>query len=245
MGRAIHLLTNKQAESATGTLCDGGGLYLMRKGRGAAASWIFRFARQGKTHDLGLGPFPEISLKRARDKAFELRRKLAEGVDVLAERGRAEPAMAAVVAAPTAKTPGKPMTFAEAAAKYIAAQEAGWTKESTFQWTASLGNFAFEHIGNMPVAAIDTPDVLRVLQPIWTTKTTTATRVRGRIEKILDWAKVHGLRNGGENPARWTGHLDHLFPKKSKVTTVEHFDAVPVAAVPSFMEGLRAQRSNS
>jgi integrase len=241
MGRAIHLLTNKQAESATKTMCDGGGLYLVRKGSGAAASWVFRFSRQGKSHDLGLGPWPEISLPRARDKAFELRRKLAEGVDVLAERGRAQPVGPIALATPAPKLAPKAMTFAEAAAEYIAAQEAGWTKESTFQWTASMRNFAFEHIGNTPVGKVDTPHVLAVLTPIWTTKTTTATRVRGRIEKVLDWAKAQGLRNGSENPARWGGHLDHLLSKPKRLHAVEHFNAVPVGAVPSFMARLRSQ----
>jgi hypothetical protein len=237
LGRAIHLLTKGQIESTRSTLCDGGGLYLVRKGNGAAASWIFRFARQGKSHDLGLGPWPEISLTRARDKAFELRRKLAEGVDVLAERGRTQPA-APAIAVPAA--PVKAMTFADAAMAYIAGQEAGWTPASTFQWTASLRNLAFPIIGAMPVSKIDTPDVLRVLQPIWTTKATTAGRIRGRIERILDWAKVHGHRSGGENPARWDGHLANVLPAKSRVATIEHFEAVPVAAVPAFMERLRA-----
>jgi integrase len=239
VGRAIHLLTKAHIESTRHTLCDGGGLYLVRKGNGAAASWIFRFARQGKSHDLGLGPWPEISLTRARDKAFELRRKLAEGVDVLAERGRTQPA-APAIAAPAA--PVKVMTFADAAMAYIAGQEAGWTPASTFQWTASLRNLAFPIIGAMPVSKIDTPDVLRVLQPIWTTKATTAGRIRGRIERILDWAKVHGHRNGGENPARWDGHLANVLPAKSRVATIEHFEAVPVAAVPAFMERLRAHQ---
>jgi integrase len=237
MGRAIHLLTKGQIESTRSTVCDGGGLYLVRKGNGAAASWVFRFARQGKSHDLGLGPWPEISLPRARDKAFELRRKLAEGVDILAERGRTQPV---AIAAPAPKGAAKAMTFADATLAYIASQEVGWGRASTLQWTASLRNWAFEHIGDMPVSKIDTPDVLRVLEPIWSTKTTTAGRVRGRIERILDWAKVHGHRNGGENPARWEGHLANVLPAQARVAKVEHFEAVPVAAVPAFMERLRA-----
>ena len=131
------------------------------------------------------------------------------------------------------------MTFSQAAAKYIATHEAGWTPASTFQWNASLQNFAYEHIGHMPVAAVDTPAVLAVLQPIWTTKTETASRVRGRIERILDWAKAQGLRNGQENPARWVGHLVNLLPKKDQLAKVEHFEAVPVAAMPGFAARLR------
>jgi integrase len=146
-----------------------------------------------------------------------------------------------VVVTPLSKPPAKAMTFADAALAYIAAHEAGWTKEHTFQWTASLRNFAFEHIGDMPVSKIDTPEVLSVLQPIWTTKATTASRIRGRIEKILDWAKVHGHRNGGENPARWNGHLANALPAKARVARGKHFEAVRVAEIPAFMHRLRLQ----
>jgi len=234
MGRAIHKLSTKEIERRRDAraLGDGGGLWLFRSGI-AAASWVFRFARQGKSHDLGLGPYPEITLQRARDKAAELRRALAEGQDVLADR------RPVIATGQIAQSPRTGMSFAEAAAKYIAAMEKSWTRESTHQWTASLANYAHEHIGGMSVAAVDTANVLAVLTPIWSSKTETASRIRGRIEKILDWAKAQGLRNGHENPARWVGHLENLLPRPDRLAKVEHFKAVPVTAMPGFIARLR------
>src|SRR5262245_8495857 len=134
MGRAIHRLSEKEiARSDAATLCDGGGLYLMRSGR-AAASWILRFARGGRSHDLGLGSFPELGLKRARDKAFNLRRALAEGVDILAERRAQRAAAAPVAMMPKALT----LTFAEAAAQYIAGRERGWSRSHSLAWSDTL-----------------------------------------------------------------------------------------------------------
>jgi integrase len=137
------------------------------------------------------------------------------------------------------------MTFAECAAAYIASHEAGWRNAvHSRQWTNSLQQHVHPVIGALPVAAIDTGLVMKVIEPIWTKIPETATRLRGRVESILDWARVRGYRDG-ENPARWRGHLDHLLPARSKVQRVEHYAALPYAEIGSFMAELRQQTSIS
>src|SRR5262249_4124841 len=133
------------------------------------------------------------------------------------------------------------MTFRECADAYIKAHRAGWRNgKHAAQWEATLATYAGPVIGTLPVQVIDTALVLKVLEPIWTAKPETAGRVRGRIESILDWAKVRGFR-AGENPARWRGHLDKLLPARSKVRRVEHHAALPYAELPGFLAGLREQ----
>ena len=133
------------------------------------------------------------------------------------------------------------MTFDGCAKAYIAAHEAAWRNpKHRQQWTNTLATYVSPVIGQLPVAAVDTGLVLKVVEPIWSKKPETASRVRGRIEVVLDWAKVRGYRDG-ENPARWRGHLDHLLPAKSKVRKVEHHAALPYAQVGAFMVGLREQ----
>jgi integrase len=234
---AIHRLSSKQINAAGGRmLADGGNLYLRRNGN--AASWIFRYTCRTthQTHDLGLGKFPEISLEKARKRAFAYRVKLAEGVDLAAEHARAR--REAPAAAPVTLVR---YTFERAAAEYVASMEAGWGPESTRQWTSSLRNYAHPVIGGMSIDKVDTDHVLRVLKPIWTTKHVTARRVRQRVESVLDWAKAKGLRNGGENPARWEGHLEHLLA--SNVHRVKHHEEVPVKLMPEFMAKVRARDS--
>jgi integrase len=238
MGRPIHKLSKQEiADAGDGLHGDGGGLYLSRAGH--ACSWIFRFARAGKAHDIGLGPYPEIDLAIARAKAFELRRKLALGEDILTERRAAKSILRATTA--LTKPAAVLKTFREAARELMKSKESAWGRESLAQWGASLSNYVFPLIGGVPVADVDVDKVLSVLKPIWETKTETASRVRGRIESILDFAKVKGWRNGGENPARWSGNLEHTLasPKKLKKATAKNFEAVPVAAVPGFMARLR------
>jgi integrase len=238
MGRPIHKLSKQDiADAGDGMHGDGGGLYLSRAGH--ACSWIFRFARAGKAHDIGLGPYPEIDLAVARAKAFELRRKLALGEDILTERRAARSLLHATTA--LTKPAAVLKTFREAALELMKSKESAWGRESSAQWGASLSNYVFPLIGGVPVAEIDVDKVLNVLKPIWETKTETASRVRGRIESILDFAKVKGWRNGGENPARWSGNLEHTLasPKKLKKATSKNFEAVLVADVPGFMHRLR------
>jgi hypothetical protein len=233
MARTINRIsaTKLAALKAPGLVCDGGGLY-HRIAAGGSRGWIFRYGLHGRTHDMGLGPYPEISLASARKQAFEYRRMLAEGVDPLAERN-AKRAAARVADATS-------ITFDDCAVAYIAAQADGWSNaKHREQWHNTLRDYVSPIFGKLPVAAIDTGLVVRVLEPLWATKFSTGSRLRGRIERILDWAKVRGYRLG-ENPARWRGHLDHVLPAKSKRKAAHHA-ALPYAAVGEFMKALRQQ----
>ena len=184
---------------------DGGGLYLqVREGRNNALtrSWVFRYTRQGKARIMGLGPFDVVGLADARKRAWEARRLLLDDIDPLEAREAHRAAQR--VSQATA------MTFRQSAEAYIAAQEAGWRNpKHAAQWSATLGTYVYPVFGNLPVASIDTGLVTKVLEPIWSAKPETASRVRGRIERVLDWATVRGYRQG-ENPARWRGHLENL-----------------------------------
>jgi hypothetical protein len=178
---------------------DGGGLYLV-VGKGEARSWIFRFRRDGKLRDYGLGPVHSVGLAAARQRAFECRAALYAGNNPVEIRQtkRIERVLAAA----------KATLFEPAAEQYIAAQAPGWRDpRHEQQWRQSLTDYAYPVLGKLPVMAIDTALVLRVVEPIWLTKTETATRVRSRIEAVLDWATSRGFRQG-ENPARWRGHLE-------------------------------------
>lgn len=209
---------------------DGLGLYLQVTPAGNR-SWIFRYMLDGKARAAGLGPLHTVPLAEARIKAQGMRKLLLEGIDPLAEKQRVRTA-ARLDAART-------VTFKSAAESYIEAHRAGWRNaKHADQWTASLESYAYPIIGALPVAEIDTDLMRRVLQPIWTTKTETASRVRGRCEAILNWATVNSFRTG-PNPAAWRGHLDKVLPKKSKVAPVEHHPAMPYAEVPGFMAELR------
>jgi integrase len=196
-----------------------------------AASWFFRYQRAGKRHEMGLGPFPLISLSRARELAEGHRRALVDGIDPLKERAAAK-----VVAVKAGHT------FEWCALEHAKAMSANWTsKRHAAEWIRSVRAHAFPLMGAVPIADIDLPLVLAVLEPLWAVKPETASRVRGRIETILDWARVRGFRDG-ENPARWRGHLASLLPRKSRVRPVQHFPALPYAELPAFMARLREQK---
>jgi integrase len=221
--------------------CDGGGLYLQvterKDGKGVNRSWVFRYRRAGKLRDMGLGPFPTVGLSDARERARQARLQLLDGVDPL--QAKQEAKIATAVAAAKAKT------FMEVAADYIEANKPGWKNaKHASQWESTLRTYVYPTIGSLPVAAVTDVHVMDILRPIWTSKTETASRVRGRIEKVLDRAKVLKLRTG-ENPARWVGHLDQLLPKKSQVAPVENHPAMAYAELPAFMERLRARNSIS
>jgi integrase len=216
-----------------GTYFDGNGLALRVQPTGAK-SWIFRYTgKDGKRHDLGLGPLHTVSLAEARELALQARKARRDDRDPLADR-KAKKAAAKVQ---TAKT----MTFADAAEAYIASHQAGWRDpRSALQWRASLRDHAYKVLGALPVDAIDTGLVMQVLLPIWTTRTETAARIRARIESILDWARVAGYSNG-ENPARWKAHLENMLPKKHKVRVVKHLPAIEHSVIGAFMDRLREQ----
>jgi integrase len=212
---------------------DGGGLYLC-VGSESARSWIFRFSRDGRTRYMGLGSLAAVSLAEARQKAAEARRVLAGGQDPIAVRDAQDAAARALEA--TA------MTFRQCAEAYIAAHKDGWrsTKHAA-QWFTTLETYAFPTFGDLPVAAVDVGLVLKVLEPIWQAKTETASRLRGRIEVVLSWAKTRGYRSG-ENPAAWRGHLQNLLPPRRKVRQVRHLPALPYPEIGNFMAELRAEQ---
>jgi integrase len=234
MARAIEKLTTLKVDRETepGMYGDGGGLYLRVTGDGAK-NWVFRFMLNGRARWMGMGPLHTVNLAEARKRAAEHRLRRHDGIDPIDAR-RAERLRARLDAA-------KAITFMECADGYIKAHRAGWRNgKHAAQWGATLATYAEPVIGSLSVQAIDATLVLKVLEPIWTEKPETAGRVRGRIEVILDWAKVRGYRTG-ENPARWRGHLDKLLPARGKVRRVEHHAALPYAELPGFLVALREQ----
>jgi integrase len=224
---------------APGSYIDGGGLRLLVKSTGAR-SWVFRYSLRGKTRDLGLGDAGAggVKLGEARDLAAVLRLKVKAGVDPLEEREReAAEALAKAQADRIAS-----VTFRTAAEAYIADNSETWRNpKHRAQWANTLKTYAYPHIGDIPVSEIETSHVLAALRPIWKDKRETAGRVRGRIEAVLDAAKVNNQRFG-ENPAAWRGHLQKVLPKR-KDGDRGHHAAMPYASVPAFMGRLRDARS--
>jgi len=185
----------------------------------------------GKRRDMGLGGFPDVTMAQAREKAREARATIEKGIDPIAERAAARSTLAA--------SRGAAITFEEAARKYITAKSPEWKNiKHGQQWANTLEAYAFPVVGKLACADIALPHVLKILEPIWTTKTETATRLRGRIESVLDWATVRGFRKG-ENPARWKGHLDKILPAPGKVAKVEHHEAVTLDDLGAFVRDLR------
>jgi integrase len=238
MGREVHRLSAKTVEKAKppGYYCDGGGLYL-QVSLTQSQSWIFRYTRTGRPREMGLGSARDVSLAQARAKAAEARRQLTEGVDPLAAReGRRNEER--VRKAGT-------ITFDECAKKYIAAHRASWKNDKhAEQWENTLDTYASPAIGVLAVGDVDTALVLRVLEPIWATKPETASRLRGRVEHILDYARVRGYR-AGENPARWRGHLDKLLPSALNRKNRKHHAALPYDEIGTFLEKVRAQEGTA
>jgi len=214
--------------------CDGGGLYLQAVTGASGAirkSWLFRFVEKGRERQMGLGSLETVSLAQAREKAGECRRQRQEGVDPIDARNSQRAAAAA--------ENSKLMTFDQCAAGYIAAHRAGWRNtKHALQWKNTLATYVSPVFGKLAVRAIDVGLVIKALEPIWSAKPETASRVRGRIEAVLDWAAARGFRDA-DNPARWKGRLDKLLPRRSKVRAVEHHAALPYDKVGSFMVELR------
>lgn len=206
------------------------GLYLyVNEAQGR--SWVLRILVGDKRRHIGLGGYPTVTLAQARDKARETREQVLKGIDPVEKRREA--------ARDLKVRQASRKTFEEVAKDFIAYQEHSWknTKHRK-QWSSTLEAYAYPLLGQMPVDAITEQSVIAVLEPIWKQKTETASRLRGRIESILDWARVRGHREG-DNPARWKGHLDKVFPAQSLVKKVEHFRAMPVTSVPSFLKKLQ------
>lgn len=219
-----------------GLYADGGGLYLQVT-NAEARSWIFRFMLNGRARSMGLGSLHTLTLAEAREKATECRKLCLDGIDPIEAREKAR-ATARLDAANT-------ITFDACSEAYIEAHRKGWRNaKHADQWRNTLATYASPVFGALPVQAVDTGLVMRVIEPIWGDKTETATRVRGRIESVLDWAATRGYREG-ENPARWRGHLQNLLPKRSKVKRVEHHAALPFREIGEFVSRLQAQSGTS
>jgi integrase len=241
--KALNVARIKQP----GMYGDGGGLWLQVTSSGAR-SWIFRYWAaerdpvtgqivrdeigkiRGRAREMGLGSFTVVSLEQARELASEYRKLRQQGIDPIEVRRKAK-AEAALSAA-------KSITFTECVENYIKSHRAGWRDAKHIQqWENTLATYTEPVFGSMPVQAVDTTLVLKAIEPIWATKPEMASRVRGRIESILDWAKVRGYREG-ENPARWRGHLNHLLPARSKVRKVLHHAALPYTEMSAFLAEL-------
>jgi integrase len=236
MAKRVERLSALAVAKATepGLYADGAGLYL-RVGRGGAKSWAFRFMRNGVAREMGLGGLMKVSLADARRKAIDVRLQLSNGVDPLARRQNDAANRQATERLAAARS----MTFDQCADAYIRAHEGSWRNaKHRKQWSSTLATYVLPVFGSLPVQEIDITLLMRVLEPIWSLKPETANRVRGRIEAILDWAKVRGFR-AGENPARWRGHLDHLLPARSKVRQVKHHAALPYDELGALMKDLR------
>jgi integrase len=218
-------LTARKVETAKpGKYSDGGNLYLVVSDAGTR-KWVLRFTWRGKAREMGLGSATAVPLADAREKAASARRMVAQGFNPLDERKR------------TSDVP----TFGEMADQVRQSLSAGFRSgPHKLQWKSSLATYGAP-LKDKSVDTITTDDILAVLKPIWTTRPETASRVRGRIEKVLDAAKARGFREG-ENPARWRGHLDHLLPRPSKLAR-GHYAAMPYGSVAAFIGELRQREA--
>ncbi len=227
----VRRLTNSGRWSVGGV--DGLALQVTEAG---ARSWILRLRVAGSQREMGLGSFPTITLADAREKAREHRTKIAAGQDPILIRRQTASAAVAERAAQ--------QTFASVASQYVAQHEKGWkNKKHGAQWTATLETYAAPIVGRLLIRDVTTAHVIRVLEPIWLTKTETATRVRSRMELVLDFAAARGLREG-LNPARWRGNLDAALPKPSKVAKVQHHAALDIREMVDFMARLNTLPGN-
>lgn len=232
---ALTAATVKHAKP--GRYGDGGGLFLLVKDTGKR-SWLFRYRLAGKERDMGLGGASgpaAVTLAEARVKAAGLLKLVKDGKDPLSERDR----LAADELASAQAERIRAITFKAAAESYVEAHGSGWRNaKHRAQWTSTLETYAHPHMGDLPVSEVSTAQVMAALQPIWTQKPETASRVRGRIEAVLDYAKAREWRTG-ENPARWRGHVANMLPARSKVAKAQHHPALPWTKIGTFMAALR------
>lgn len=250
--KVINALSAKSVLHAKpGRHADGGGLHLLVKPTGAR-SWVFRYTIKGKSRDLGLSRCPEalsllqqsgdddLSLAQARDIAAIYRLKVRAGIDPLYERKK-ERELATENARQAEK---QSVTFKLAAAAYLENREDSWRNaKHRQQWHNTLKTYVYPVVGDLVVSEIQTHHVLSILEPIWSEKHETASRIRGRIEAILDAAKVRGHRQG-ENPARWRGHLDKILPMRQRLARGHH-SALPYSQIPQFFQTLYGRRAVS
>jgi integrase len=233
LARTLNRLSTKFVESKRrepGMYADGGGLYL-RVAEGGSKQWIFRYVTNGRLRDMGIGPEHTLTLAEARERATEARKLRLDGVDPIAHKHAQRAALQAAAA--------KAMTFRQCAEGYIKDNEAEWTNaKHRYEWATTLSRYVYPVLGELPVATINTPLVLKVVKPLWERAPETASRVRGRIENVLGWATVHHYRTG-DNPARWRGLLEHALPARAKVAKVKHHAALPYAQAGAFMAKIR------
>lgn len=214
---------------------------LLQVSESASRSWLLRVTVGSKRREIGLGPYPAVSLAGAREKAQVMRDEIAAGTDPVSKRMSSKQALHEQQEAEKRLT----WTFRRCAEKFIEAKKPGWRNaKHAQQWQNTLASYAYPLIGDMAVANIRVEHIMQIVEPHWTTKNETINRVRNRIEQILDWAAVHGYREQ-TNPARWRGCLDKLLPKPSDVAPVEHHPAVPSDDMYGFMRRLQAMTSMS
>jgi integrase len=229
--RPTHRLTAASVKAITepGYYLDGVGLYL-QVAQGGTKSWVYRYGLHGRTRDMGLGPFPTVTLAEAREKASDARKLKAGGIDPLGDKQRALRIVR--------EREDRRMSFADATAHYIDLKKEGWSDSNVTAWIGSMAKHAHPVLGALDVSEIDSTHILRTLEPIWTAKHATAALLRGRIEAVLDWAKSSG-RHEGENPARWKGHLENLLPAVND--DPKHRASLPWQEMPEFVAKLRAE----
>lgn len=215
-----------------GYYADGGGLYLQVSANGNK-SWVFRYRVRSpdptkrRLREMGLGSYNAVTLAEAREAARACRKQLNDGVDPIDSRKQTRNV--------------ETFTFEQCAENYLSAYSIAWkNKKHSSQWATTLAHYAYPVFGSRPVQDVNIGLVMQVLEPIWSTKTETARRLRGRIERILNWATTMGYRHG-DNPARWTGLIDRLVPAHRKIVRVKHHAALPFSDTPDFMARLRAQ----
>lgn len=218
-----EMLTKVKVESLSkpGKYIDSNGLYLSIA-RSLSKSWIYRYQISGKRREMGLGPCGQVSLKEAREKAGDARKAQNQGLDPKTERDRLKPTTDS-------------MTFGQCTEAYISSHENSWRNaKHGSQWRNTLNTYAAPIIGSLPVDQVDTSLVMQIIEPIWKTKTETASRVRGRIESVISWAMVKDY-HPGPNPALWRGHIDQLLPNRSKIQPVKHHESMPYNDMQAFM----------
>ncbi len=217
-GNNSMTLTARKVQTAkAGKHSDGNGLFLLVKETGGK-SWVLRYQINGRRRDIGLGAYPYVSLLEAREKVIALKKQIKEGFDPLSERQKQ-----------------KDINFYKASIAFIDSKKSEWKNaKHASQWEATLKTYVYSFIGDINVKNIEVSDIHNLLSKIWTLKPETASRVRGRIESVLDYATALKYRTG-ENPARWKGNLDHLLPKANKVKSVKHHEALPYQDMTEFM----------